>query len=122
MKRNAYIFQISGQDLRREARLLLVQVDGNEFKVNRRAGFHLQQDVEHAVAVFAARHADHHAVAFFNHVELADGLTHLSAQAFFELVRFAFNFDGFCFLVGNKLCGLLGAQFGCRFGFFGHGF
>ena len=83
VKRNAHVFQIGGQDFCGKAGLLLVQVDGNEFKVNGRTRFHFEQNVEHAVAVFAARHADHDAVAFFNHVEFADGLTHLAAQAFF---------------------------------------
>ena len=89
----------------------MVQVDRDEFEINWRTLLHFEQNIKHAVAVFAARHADHDAVAFFNHVELADGLTHLTAQAFFELVCFAFNLDGLGFLPG---------LFGLRIGIVGH--
>ena len=58
------------------------------------AGFHFQQNIQHAVAVFAPRHADHDLVALFNHVVLNNGVAHLTAQAFFEFLGFAFNVHG----------------------------
>jgi hypothetical protein len=54
--------------------------------VDRRARLQLEQDVEQAVAVLAARHAHHDLVAFLDHVEVDDGLAHLAAQALFQLV------------------------------------
>jgi hypothetical protein len=48
----------------------------------------LEQDVEQAVAVLAARQAHHDLVAVLDHVEVDDGLAHLAAQALFELVGF----------------------------------
>ena len=73
--------QVLGQDVLRKTGLLLVEVDGDQFEVDGRALLHLDQDVEHAVAVLAARHADHDAVALFDHVVVNDGLAHLAAQA-----------------------------------------
>ena len=92
VKLDAEFGQVLGQDVVGKAGLLLVQVDGHDLEVDRRALLHFEQDVEHAVAVLAARHADHDAVAFFDHVEVHDGLADLAAQAFFELVGFALDF------------------------------
>ena len=69
--------------MRWKPRLFLVKIDRDDVKVNRGTGFELEQDIQHAVAVFAARHADHHLIAFFNHIELNNGLAHLTAQALF---------------------------------------
>ena len=38
-------FEIGRQYFFREARLLLVEIDGNQFEINRRAGLELAQDV-----------------------------------------------------------------------------
>ena len=62
--------------------------------MNGRAGFHLQQNIQHAVAVLAPRHAHHHLVALFNHVVLNNGFAYLTAQAFFEFLGFTFNLHG----------------------------
>ena len=94
VKRHTQLLQISRQNVIRKAGLLLVQVDGNQLKVDWRAGLELEQNVQHAVAVLAARDADHHAVAGLDHVEVHNRLPHLAAQAFFQLVGFAFNFEG----------------------------
>jgi hypothetical protein len=55
---------------------------------------HLEQDVQHAVAVLAAAEADHDLVAVFDHVEVHDRLAHQAAQTFFELVSFALDLQG----------------------------
>ena len=81
----------AGSTCRREPGLLLVEVDGHQLEAHRRALLHLQQDVQQAVAVLAAGQADHHAVAFLDHVVLRDGLADLAAQALFELVRLALD-------------------------------
>ena len=94
MKRNAQLFQVLGQDVVRKAGLFLVEVDRNQFKVDRGALLHLEQDVEHAVAVFATGDAHHHPVALLDHVEVHDGLPHLAAQALFQLVGFALDLRG----------------------------
>ena len=93
VKRHAHLLQVLRQDVVRKTGLLLVQVDRDQLKFDRRALLHLEQDVEHGVAVFAARDANHHAVAFFDHVVVHDGLAHLAAQPFFQLVGFALNLD-----------------------------
>ena len=93
MKGHAELLQIGGQDVVGETGLLLVEVDGDQLKVDWRALLHFEQDVEHAVAVFAAGDADHDAVAFFDHAEIHDGLADLAAQALFQLVGFAFDFQ-----------------------------
>ena len=81
-------FQVRGQHLGREARLLLVEIHGDELEAHRRDLAHLQQDVEQGMAVLAAGQADHDAVALFDHVEVADGLADVAAQALGQLVGF----------------------------------
>lgn len=43
--RHAYAFEIGRQYFFGEARLLLVEIDGNQLEINRRAGLELAQDV-----------------------------------------------------------------------------
>ena len=78
----------------RETGLLLVEIDGDELEMDGRTLLHFEQDIEHAVAVFAARDADHDAVSLLDHAKVHDGLAHLAAQAFFQLMGF----------VGGTLC------------------
>ena len=94
VKRHAQLLEVGRQDVIRKTGLLLVQVDRYQFKVNRRAGLEFEQDIEHAVTVFAARDADHHPVTSLDHVEINNRLPDLAAQAFFELVGFALDFEG----------------------------
>ena len=101
VKLDAEFGQVLGQDVSRKAGLLLVQVDGHDFKVDRRALLHFEQDVQQSVAVFPTRDADHHAVALFNHVEVHDGLADLAAQALFKLVGFTLDF-GFARCRGTR--------------------
>lgn len=48
----------------------------------------LDQNIQQHVAVFAAQYADHDFVSIFNHVEIVDGLSDLTAQTLVELVAF----------------------------------
>ena len=68
-------------------RLLLIEIDRNDVKVNRRVRFQVQQNIQQRIAVFAARQAHHHLVAIVNHVEIGYRLPGQPAQALGELVR-----------------------------------
>src|SRR5665647_2419683 len=70
------------------ARMLLVEIDRDDIEGYRRARAQLEQHVEQAIAVLAARQADHDAVAGFDHVEIGDRLPGEAAQALLQLVRF----------------------------------
>ena len=122
MKLDAQLGQVLGQDVIGKTRLFLVQIDGYDFKTDRRALLHLEQNIQHAVAVFATRHAHHHAVAVFDHVEVHDGLAYVAAQAFLELVRFALDpgffgiFDRWVEFVSNPVvCFVHGVHIGLFF-------
>ena len=77
--------QVLGQHLGRKARLLLVEVDGDDRELDRRALAQLDQDVEQRVAVLAARDADHDAVAVLDHREVGDRAADLAMQALLQL-------------------------------------
>src|SRR5450830_620546 len=55
------------------------------------------QNVQQGVAILAARQADHHLVAFFYHIEVADGLAYQAAQALVQLVVFQRDLVGLLF-------------------------
>jgi hypothetical protein len=74
------------QDLRRKARLLLVEIDRDQREVHRRRGLQLQQQLQHRVGILAAGQAHHHAVAGRDHRVILDRLAHRAAQALGELV------------------------------------
>ena len=78
---HADALQIFGQNMLGKARLLLVEVDGHQLEINRRAGLKLAQNIQKRIAVFAARETHHDFVAGFNHVEIIDGIAHGMAQA-----------------------------------------
>ena len=86
VERNAELLQVVGQHVLRKARLLLVEVDRDDVEVDRRAFAQPHQDVEHRVAVLAARQAHHHLVAVLDHVEVDDRLADLAAQPLEQLV------------------------------------
>ena len=77
--------QVVGQHVRREAGLLLVEVDGDDRELDRRPRAQLDQDVEQRIAVLAARDADHHPVAVLDHREVGDRAADLAVQALAEL-------------------------------------
>ena len=73
--------QVLGQHLFGESRLFLVEVDGHQLELGRRALLQFQQDVQQRVAVLAAGQADHDLVALRDHVVVADRLPDQAAQA-----------------------------------------
>ena len=85
-ERHAARLEEARQHVGGKARLLLVEVDGDDLERERRAAFERQQDVEQAIAVLAAGQADHHAVVRRDQAVLADRLADLPAQALAELV------------------------------------
>ena len=48
--------------------------------VLKEAGYHIEQKVEHRVAVLTARETDHHLVAFLDHREISDRIAHFFEQ------------------------------------------
>src|SRR6056300_1644572 len=86
--RNSEILKVLRQHLLGEARLLLIKVDRNHFKIDRRAVPEMHQDVEHAVGVFTPRDTDHYPVAIFDHVEINNGITNVAPQSFAQFVEF----------------------------------
>ena len=54
MKGHAQLLQVSRQDVVRKAGLFLIQVDRDQLEIDRCALLHLEQQIEHGVAVFAA--------------------------------------------------------------------
>ena len=54
MKLDAQTRQVLRQDVLRETRLFLVQIDRDQFKVDGRARLQLEQDIQQAMAVLAA--------------------------------------------------------------------
>lgn len=70
----------------REARLLLVHVHRDDLELDRCHLLQVQQNVEHGVAVLAARQADHDLVAILDHVEVGNGFASETTQAFLQFV------------------------------------
>ena len=85
MRKGAARGEVIGQHVGREVGLLLIEVDGEQLEPDGRAPAHVEQQVEHRVAVLAAGQADHHAVAVRDHPEVLDRLAHLAQQAGFDL-------------------------------------
>lgn len=83
---HAQRLKVGRQNLLGEAWLLLIKVDRHQFKANRRDFLQVQQHVQHGVAVFATRQANHHLVAVLDHVVIRDRLSGQTTQAFLQLV------------------------------------
>ncbi len=77
---HAQRLEVLRQDVRREARLLLVEIHGEQRELHRRAPLQREQHVEQRVRILAAREADHDAVALPDHAVVLDGLAHETAQ------------------------------------------
>ena len=69
VERHAEGCEVVRQHVRREIRLLLVEVDGEQLEAHRRAALQRQQQVEQRVGVLAARQAHHDAVAGADHAD-----------------------------------------------------
>ncbi|MNH20384.1 hypothetical protein D3C79_801500 [compost metagenome] len=83
---DAQLFQVGRQHMLGEARLLLVHVHRDDLELDRCHLLQVQQNVEHGVAVLAARQADHDLVAILDHVEVGDGFAGETTQAFLQFV------------------------------------
>jgi len=81
VKRHASRGEIVREYMRRKARLLLVQIDGNDVEMDRGAGAQGKQNLQEPVAVFSAGEADHDLVAVFDHAVVGDGLSCEAAEA-----------------------------------------
>jgi len=66
--------EVGWKDVGRKAGLFLVEVDGQQFKVNRCVALQAHQDIEQPVAVLSSRNAHHDFVAFLDHAEIVDGI------------------------------------------------
>ena len=69
------------------ARLLLVEVYGDQVEGHRGTALQRAQDIQHGVGVLAAGQADHDPVTLADHGEIDDCLAHLPAQAFLQFVE-----------------------------------
>ena len=81
VKRHAARREVARQHVGGEARLLLVEVDRDQFERQRRTVAQAEQDVEHRVAVLAAGQAHHDAVAAAYHRKIADRLSYRAPGA-----------------------------------------
>ena len=63
-----------------KAWLFLIQVDGDEVEMNRRAAAQRQQNLQQAITVFSSRETDHDLVALLDHVVVGDGLSYKAAE------------------------------------------
>ena len=85
-ERDAARFEVAGEHVGGKAGLLLVEVHRDHLEREGRAPLETQQDVEQAVAVLAAGHADHDPVVRRDQPVVPDRLADLPAQALPELV------------------------------------
>ena len=92
-ERHAAALEIAWQHVGGEARLFLIKVDGNKLEGLRRAPLQRQQDIEQAVAILAARQADHDAIVGVDHRIVGDRLPNKPAQALLKLVELEVRFS-----------------------------
>ena len=83
---DAQLFEVGRQHVLREARLLLIHVHRHDLELDRRHLLQVHQHIEHGVAVLATGQADHDFVTVFNHVEVGNCLTGLTAKALLQFV------------------------------------
>src|SRR5690242_293777 len=81
MEGHAQAGEIVGQHLRWKARLLLIQIDGDQIKVNRRSPLQNQENIKQPITILAAREAYHDPVAIGDHGIIRNSLPDLPAQA-----------------------------------------
>ena len=80
------MLQVSRQDVIREIRLFLVEVDRDDVELDRCALAQGHQDVQQCVTILAAGQADHDLVAILDHVVVGDGFASETTQAFLQFV------------------------------------
>ena len=94
MKRHTARAQVSRQYISRKPGLLLIQVDRDQFEIDRCALAQADEQVQEGVAVFAPRDADHDPFSGANHVEVPDCLPDQSVKPLGELVALALSMLG----------------------------
>jgi len=83
---HAQLLKIRRQNMLREPRLFLIEVHRHQREGDGRAFLQITQDLQHGIAVLAARKTNHNAVALFNHIEVGNRLTDVAAQTFLQLI------------------------------------
>ena len=86
---DAELAEVLGQDVRREAGLLLVEVHRDQAELDRRALLQRHQQREQRVRVLAAGDADEDGVAVLDHVVVGDRPTDVAEQAFLQALQIA---------------------------------
>ncbi len=86
------LVQVGRQDMVGEIRLFLIQVYRDDLEIDRRPFAQGHQDIQQGVTILAAGQADHHLVAVLDHIEIADRLANLAAQALVQLIVFVRDF------------------------------
>ena len=97
---NAQLFEILRENVFREARLFLVEVNGHQRETDWCALLQITQDLQHGIAVFTPGEANHNAVAIFNHIEVSNSFAHVTTQTFLQFVQVVlFFFANFLILL-----------------------
>ena len=79
----ALALEILGQHLLGEARVPLIDVDGDQRKFERRPALDLAQQVQERVRILAATDRHEHAVARLDQLKIVAGTSHFGEQPFF---------------------------------------
>jgi hypothetical protein len=74
--------------------LLLVQIDGYQFEVDRCIALQGEQKIEHDVAVFASRQTNHDAIALSDHAVIHNRFTRKATEPRFQALDIVWYFDG----------------------------
>ena len=85
--RVAVVFEPAFEQVAGEARVALVEVDGDEVELHRGALLQQAQQVQQGVRVFAARDGDHDAVTLFDEPEVVHGLADVLQERFLQSVE-----------------------------------
>src|SRR5689334_9083062 len=75
-KRNIELAQVFGQHFSGKSRLFLIEIHCQDLEINRRTPANIQQKIQQRVTVFAARKADHDAIAVIDHAEVGNRFAH----------------------------------------------
>jgi hypothetical protein len=63
----------------------LIEIDRQQIELHRRAFLHVEEQIQQRVTVFAARHANHHAIAIGDHAKVFDRFAHAPQQTRLDL-------------------------------------
>ena len=84
---------ILGKNVFREIGLFLIQVHGEQLKMDRRPFLQGKQHVQQGVGIFTTGKTDHDPVTFTDHIKISDGATGVALQALHHLmIRVALMF------------------------------